>query len=202
MQSCRYILILIFFHCRNKFADSVLLNIPLGAMIIILLGISVYISRCFNEIAYIGAGFTAISMIGMIFLLVLPLGGVQLLGLYLCGTNSTYNLLQTSISNNVSGYTKKIFYTAANMVAYCIGNFVGPLMMVQKQAPRYTGGLVGYIVADFLVIILFLFVRFTYARENRRRLSLKEQGMVPPRPENREELDLTDKEDLNFLYRL
>lgn len=171
-------------------------------MIIILLGISVYISRCFNEIAYIGAGFTAISMIGMIFLLVLPLGGVQLLGLYLCGTNSTYNLLQTSISNNVSGYTKNIFYTAANMVAYCIGNFVGPLMMVQKQAPRYTGGLVRYIVADFLVIILFLFVRFTYARENRRRLYLKEQGMVPPRPENREELDLTNKEDLNFLYRL
>lgn len=74
--------------------ESVLLNIPLGVMIIILLGISVYFSHRLEEIAYVGAGFTVISMMGMILLLILPpLDGIQLVDLHLCGTNCTYNLL-------------------------------------------------------------------------------------------------------------
>lgn len=87
------------------------------------------------------------------------------------------------------------------MVAYCVGNFVGPLMMVEDQAPRYVGGMIGYMVADMLAAILFLYVRWSLKRENTRRQKLKDDGQVPPPAANREEIDLTDVEDLNFVYR-
>lgn len=46
-------------------------------------------------------------------------------------------LLQTLVSNNVSGYTKRVFFNGVNMVAMTIGNFCGPLMMAENQAPAY-----------------------------------------------------------------
>ena len=74
-------------------------------------------------------------------------------------------------------------------------------MMVEQDAPRYIGGLSGYMVADVIAVVLFLYVRLRVVRENRRRQKLKDEGKIDPPPANREDLDLTDKEDLNFVYR-
>lgn len=110
-------------------------------------------------------------------------------------------MLQTSISSNISGYTKKIFYTAGNIVGYSVGNFAGSLIMVEKYAPRYVPSMIVYAISDLLVALLFVYLRISFARENKRRQALKDEGKIPPPPPNREELDLTDKEDLNFVYR-
>ena len=59
-----------------------------------------------------------------------------------------------------------------------------------------------YVVADFLAALLFIYLRWSYKRENVRRQTLIEEGNVPPPAKNREELDLTDKEDIYFQYRL
>ncbi|KAI9497526.1 major facilitator superfamily domain-containing protein [Zychaea mexicana] len=181
--------------------ESILLNIPKGFSTILLLVMSVTLSRRFNENGYVGALMSIVSFFGALFLTVIPTGGAMLVGIFLSATSPPYTLLQTMISNNVTGYTKKIFYTGGNLVAYCIGNFVGPLMMVETQAPRYTGGMIGYMVADVLAAALFVYVRRSLAAENRRRQKLKEGGQVPPSPENREAVDLTDVEDLHFDYR-
>ncbi|KAI8149502.1 major facilitator superfamily domain-containing protein [Fennellomyces sp. T-0311] len=181
---------------------SVLLNIPYGASIVFFVGVAVFLSHHYDEIGIIAILSSLLPMLGAILLLVLPHGPVQLLGLYCSTTSSAYTLLQTYISSNVSGYTKKIFYTSGNLVAYCIGNFVGPLMMVEHQAPRYIGAMIGFAVADFLCALMFFYVRWSQSKENKRRLKLKEEGLLPPEPENRQEIDLTDKEDLHFVYRL
>ncbi|CDH50692.1 mfs allantoate [Lichtheimia corymbifera JMRC:FSU:9682] len=181
---------------------SVLLNIPNGATVIICLGICMYLSKRLDEVNYIGTLAGLITMVGVILLVSLPLGPAQLIGLYLCGaTSPPYVMLQTSISSNVSGYTKKIFYTAANIVGYSIGNFAGSLIMVEKYAPRYVPSMIVYAIADLLVALLFVYLRISFARENKRRQALKDEGKIPAPPPNREELDLTDKEDLNFVYR-
>jgi len=182
--------------------DSILLNIPNGVTVMISIFICMTLSKRYDEVCYFGALTALITMFGPIMLATIPTSPVQLVGLYTCGFNvPAYVMLQTSISSNVSGYTKKIFYTAANLVGYCIGNFIGPLMMVEKDGPKYIGAMSGYASANFVVVILYLLVRWTLTNDNRRRRKMKDEGKIGPVPENREELDLTDKEDLNFVYR-
>ncbi|KAI8149504.1 major facilitator superfamily domain-containing protein [Fennellomyces sp. T-0311] len=181
--------------------DSVLLNIPNGVATVILLGCAMFLSKRYDAVGIVGFIFCIIPMVGALLLCTIPSGGVKLIGLYLSATSPPYVMLQTSISGNVAGYTKKIFYTSGNLVAYCIGNFVGPLMMVEHEKPRYIGGLSGYIVADLLSSLLFLIVRWLHFRKNTEREQLLKDGRMPPIPKNREELDLTDVEDLNFTYR-
>ena len=95
--------------------------------------LAVFLSKHFNENGHVGAFMSIISFVGALFLTVIPTGGAMLVGIFLSATSPAYTLLQTMISNNVSGYTKKIFYTGGNLVAYCLGNFVGPLMMVDHE---------------------------------------------------------------------
>jgi hypothetical protein len=67
-----------------------------------------------------GAGAT--STVGMICLTAIPGGGAKLIGFYLSwGCTALYLLQQASITANVSGYTKKIFYTSGNLVFYTFG---------------------------------------------------------------------------------
>ncbi|CDH51828.1 mfs allantoate transporter [Lichtheimia corymbifera JMRC:FSU:9682] len=182
--------------------NTVLLSIPHAFATIILLANVMFLSKRYNDICYVGMLSTSIVMIGAILLAAIPPSPGQLAGIYLGTSSPSYTMLQTSISSNVSGYTKKIFYTSCNLLAYCLGNFIGPLMMVEKEAPRYIGGLTGYAVADLICILLFAYLRWSMGRENKRREKLKEEGKIPPPPENRIDYDLTDKEDLNFVYRL
>lgn len=182
--------------------NSILLNIPYGVSVLFFLSITVYASKRWDEIGWVAASMGLVSFTAALLLAVIPSGGAKLAGLYLSATSPMYVMLQTSISSNVSGYTKKIFYTGGNLVAYCVGNFVGPLMMVEREAPRYIGGLCGYMASDLLAAVLFLYVRWLLSRENRRRAILRDQGkLLPPPPAHREELDLTDVEDLHFVYR-
>ncbi|CEI94983.1 hypothetical protein RMCBS344292_09184 [Rhizopus microsporus] len=179
--------------------NSVLLNIPGGAVSIILVACLITISRRYNEIIYVAMVACTISMAGVICLAAIPGGGVKLIGLYLSwACNPAYILLQTSISSNVSGYTKKIFYTSCNIVFYTFGNFIGPLMLVQKEAPRYISGLSGYAAANALCIILYGYVRYTYVKENKKRnLDPRSDNVALP-----DELeDLTDVENKHFTYR-
>jgi hypothetical protein len=74
-----------------------------------------------------------------------------------------------------------------------LGNFIGPLMMVP---PTYLGGLLGYVASNFLTILMLLYVRWEGARINKKRSE-------NPLPEKTDpNLDLTDREDGNFTYRL
>ena len=106
--------------------NSILLNIPKGFATILLIGMAIFLSHRFNQVCSVGALMSIISLIGALLLVTIPTSPVQLVGIFLAQTSPPYTLLQTCISNNVSGYTKKIFYTGGNLVAYCIGNFVGP----------------------------------------------------------------------------
>ncbi|KAI7885994.1 MFS general substrate transporter [Lichtheimia hyalospora FSU 10163] len=166
---------------------TVIMNIPLSVSAVVLLSIVIIISRRLQDICYVAATSSPVQFLGLI-LAAMP--------------GTSFAFLQALISSNVSGYTKKIFYTGASMVAYCIGCFTGPLLMLEREAPRYVGAMVTYAIADVVVGLLFVFIRVTLSRENKRRQELKTKGMIPPPPSNRHELDLTDKKDLNFIYRL
>ncbi|KAI9493877.1 major facilitator superfamily domain-containing protein [Zychaea mexicana] len=202
--------------------SSVLFNIPAGCSSVIITVIAIYFSHRFNENGYVGAICCFVPFIGLLLLILLPTGGVLLMGLCLTTAAPVYALALSMISNNVIGSTKKIFYNGAYFVAYCLGNFTGPLMMRSEEAPRYTSSLIGYMIAVIISALLFLYLRWTYARDNRYRLRLKreERNLSPSssriipahqRPSisnqnnrgNQEAavVDLTDRQNLNLLYR-
>lgn len=163
--------------------------------------LAIWLSHRYSEILYLASLFQLLPFLGTVLLLTLPSGGLQLVGLYLaCCTAPTYSFLFTSVSKNVTGYTKKIFYNANLVVTYCVGNFVGPLLILERERPRYPSAMVAYAVATLLTSILFLYIRWDITRQNRHREELHRTGDIPPPPKNREGLDLTDQEDLNFVY--
>ena len=63
----------------------------------------------------------AIDVIGLILLVVIPVTRIKLVGFYMTWSYcAAYVLLITSVTNNVSGYTKKIFYNGSLMVFYTV----------------------------------------------------------------------------------
>lgn len=141
-------------------------------------------------------GAAAISLVGCILLVVLP-GTSKLAGFYLCWANTGVGaLIQTIISNNVTGYTKKVFYNAMGMIALVVGNFIGPLLMTSEQAPKYTGALIGFAACNLVIIILLLISRNMMKKENKRRLD------DPSTTPTDIYADLTDKQNRNIIYKL
>lgn len=62
------------------------------------------------------------AIVGLILLVAIPLPKAKLLGLYLCWSYAAaYTMLLASVANNVSGYTKKVFYSVSIVVFYTIG---------------------------------------------------------------------------------
>ena len=179
--------------------NAVLLTIPSGVFSFLLTYFATSLSKRTGEIIYIAMGTCCLSLIGLTCLAAIPTGGVKLLGLYLSwGATITYTLMQASISSNVSGYTKKIFYTSGNLIFYTVGNFIGPLLLRSQDSPRYLPGMGVYIAANILVLLLFSYIRYSYVMANKKR-RLGNHSVVEALPDKIE--DCTDAENPNFVYR-
>ncbi|KAI8142048.1 major facilitator superfamily domain-containing protein [Fennellomyces sp. T-0311] len=177
--------------------QSVLLTLGSGGIDIVFIIGAVWCSQKTGNLLYTACGLMVIDIIGLILLQVIPVTRAKLVGFYLCWSYcAAYVLMIASISNNVSGYTKKIFYNGSLMVFYTIGNFVGPLLMIDSQKPMYLTGMLTYMVANAFVVLLFLLVRWKMYTVNRYRLA-RNSGVV-----TNVEDDLSDVQDPNFIYRL
>ncbi|KAI7862749.1 major facilitator superfamily domain-containing protein [Spinellus fusiger] len=177
--------------------QSILLQIPSGAAALFFSLFSIWLSRKTNQMIYISITMITISMIGCTILVAIPEGPLKLFGYYLnWAASGGTSLILAIVSNNVSGYTKKICYNGVIMVFYTLGNFIGPLMMVDRQSPRYIGGISGFIGANALAIVCLMIVRLIMSQENKKRLANQSGEATDVY------LDKTDKEDTNFLYRL
>jgi MFS family permease len=179
--------------------DAMLLGTPSGVIVICLMLVSAYISKKKNEIIYIALGNIGVSLIGLVCLAAIPGGGAKLIGLYLAFASApVFTLLQTSVANNVSGYTKKIFYTSCNLACYTFGNFTGPLLLRSKDKPRYLPAMGVYIAGNVISALLFAYLRWNYVRINKKRRLNKDINVVTL-PDEIE--DLTDVQNENFVYR-
>ncbi|KAI8054193.1 major facilitator superfamily domain-containing protein [Gilbertella persicaria] len=179
--------------------NAVLLTIPGGVFALLLVAGSTSLSKRWKETIWMAIAMCTISVIGLILLAVIPSGGIKLFGLYLSwGCTPTYVLMQASITSNVSGYTKKIFYTSGNMISYTLGNFIGPLLLRSKEAPHYLTGMSIYIAANVLVILIFLYLRFSYVRANKMR-NLDKNDNTVALPDDLE--DISDVQNPKFVYR-
>lgn len=82
-----------------------------------------------------------------------------------------------------------------NMIFYTFGNFIGPLIMLDNEAPVYKTGMIIYCIANAAILVMLFLVRQLMARQNKIRLA----NPVPP--VNVKD-DLTDSENKAFIYKL
>ena len=177
-----------------------ILNVPRGISAIIIMLAAGYISQKYNDTTRVGASMAFLFFLGALILTMVHTGAVRLLGVYLSTMLPAYVLMQSSCSKNVIGYTKKTFYNACIYVAICVGNFIGPLMLREEEAPRYISGMIGFMIADIIAVIIFFYIYWWHKRENKRRHQLRSEGKTPDVMLERDQMDLTDKEDLTFIY--
>lgn len=138
------------------------------------------------------------SLTGCLILACVPDGAaaIKLFGFYLSlsiyGSSAMFAAI---VGSNVSGCSKKIFYNATLVAAGAIGEVTGYLLMLDDQKLRYVAGLFTFVVGNAVAIACFAILRITMVRENKRRIA------SPPPEIYDVNLDLTDQEDRNFLYK-
>lgn len=175
---------------------SIILQIPNGAAALFFSLVPVVIAHRTKQISFTSLGTSVVAVIGFILLIALD-GRAKLAGFYLSWSMAgTTVLVQSIVSNNVSGYSKKVFYNNAIMVAQTLGEFCGPFMMVESQQPKYIGAMVGFIVTNTFSFFAILLLYFLTKRDNAKRESGRTD--VPTDVD----LDLTDLEDKNYVYKL
>jgi hypothetical protein len=147
---------------------------------------------------YLGAVVSSsISLVGVILLAALPNSSIKILGYFLAwAMNGTAVVLLTIAGSNVTGYTKKLFYNAMNLISFTIGNFIGPLVMLEREAPVYKTGMIIYCIGNAAILVMLFIVRQLMARQNKIRLA------NPPTKTVNVNDDLTDQENRAFIYKL
>ncbi|KAG2224263.1 hypothetical protein INT45_000294 [Circinella minor] len=177
--------------------ESILLKAPAGTASLLGVLFATIVARRTGQICYTGAFMSTLSLTGCIILAVVKEGSAKLAGFYISWMlTAGHSLLITTIGSNVSGYSKKIFYNGAFVMFYTLGSFVGPLVMLEREAPRYVGAMTGFCIGNAVAIASYLVMRFVMAKENKKRLANL------PEKETDVTLDLTDMQDKNFIYKL
>jgi ACS family allantoate permease-like MFS transporter len=145
-----------------------------------------------------------ISIIGMLLIVCLPLSqnSGRLAGYYLTQASATpFVALLSLISSNVAGWTKKTTVGALYLIAYCVGNIIGPQTFRPKDAPRYTPAEIVIIVCWTLCLFDLGFIYWYYKRQNKKK-EIERTAAGYQKVDGQEFLDLTDRENPEFIYTL
>lgn len=114
----------------------------------------------------------SVALLGMILIVALPLdnNSGRLAGYYLTQASPTpFVALLSLIATNVAGYTKKTTVAALYLIAYCVGNIIGPQTFRPKDAPRYKPAEITIIVCWGLCLIDLAFIWWYCRRMNKKK---------------------------------
>lgn len=143
-------------------------------------------------------------MLGLFLILLLPISNSagRLVGYYLYQSSSTgFVALLGLISTNVAGWTKKTTAAAMYLVAYCVGNIIGPQVFVSTDAPQYRNANIVVLVCMFVSFAILLFIHAWCKYQNKLKAAIR-AGPGYVKVDGQEFLDLTDRENPEFIYSL
>ncbi|KAH6624054.1 major facilitator superfamily domain-containing protein [Chaetomium sp. MPI-SDFR-AT-0129] len=181
--------------------ESLLLNLPIGALAFICILGSGYIGRFVPNARFHLISISCLPVIlGCALLWQLPSSNVagRIAGYYLINFFSAAWVQCIGLgTSNVAGHTKKSVYAAATFIAYSVGNIIGPLMFDASYAPRYDQSFTGVMVCFVVCFVCAEALRFLSVRENKRR----DAKYGEPNDVHGLE-DYTDRENKSFRYHL
>lgn len=178
---------------------SAIIQIPIGFVSIVSAVLCCWVTSFTGEYALMLAFVTAPSILGAALFMAL---GEQyrvgkLFGVYLLGSNGAVVALAYAWNaSNTSGHTKRTAKNAMTLMAFCIGNLIGPQLFQAKDAPAYTPAKIVLLVFLAGAFCLSVLLRAVVLRENRRRDKL--YGVHGARDVLA--MDLTDRENTTFRY--
>lgn len=184
--------------------QSLLYGTPGGAVEVITLVVCGYLGDRYGNRILLGSSGLVLSIIGIVLIVALPLSNSRgrLAGYYLTQAAPTaFVALLSLISSNVSGYTKKTTVAAIYLICYCVGNIIGPQTFRPKDSPRYVPAEITIIVCWCVCLLDFAFIYWYCWNQNRRKAAFRARPGYS-KLENQEWLDLTDKENPEFVYTL
>lgn len=182
---------------------TILLQIPIGVIIIICILATTQLIARYGHLTYIHVSMYIPSVVGAIMLLSLERSNKigNLFGLYLLYSGScAITLIYAWNSANTAGYTKKLFRNALTMIAFAIASIIGPQLFRAYSYPRYTPAKITILVTQAAAIPMTLLVGWLTRRDNKLRDALPETTEELYDQENYEFLDLTDVENKKFRY--
>ncbi|CAK7202171.1 Allantoate permease [Sporothrix eucalyptigena] len=182
--------------------QSLLYGIPGGGVVIVSCLANGFLGDYFQQRTLVACVSMLVAVLGMVLIIVLPITNNvgRLVGYYMTQTLPSVGATVLSlISSNIAGYTKKTTVAAIYMVGYAAGNIIGPQTFRAQDAPRYVSAEITILVCFALCIVDLLFINWWCRRENRRKAAIRAQaGFVPV--ENHTWRDLTDRENVDFIY--
>lgn len=198
----------------NKF-QTMLVGLPCGALEIIVTWIAALGMRYTKNLrSFWGILLTLVPLIGSALMMTIPKsekwGIVVSTWLAACST-SLMVITNSMIATNVKGNTKKSTVSAIFFVGYSVGCISGPQLWQAVDAPRYTKGCISSLVSWALLVVTFAVYYFYLKWENKKRAALS-LSMTAEGEGSGEKMkshvgieldsDLTDRQDLRFLYTL
>ncbi|KAH6606915.1 hypothetical protein Trco_006068 [Trichoderma cornu-damae] len=202
--------------------QSLLYGTPGGAVEVFALLICGYWGDRLGSRLLVSMTGLVVAMVGVILIVAIPLDkpAGRLAGYYLTQASPTpFVALLSLISTNIAGkphdvidpfppalmhkigWTKKTTVAAMYLVAYCVGNIIGPQTFRPKDAPQYRPAEITILVCWGTCLIDLVFIWWYYRRQNLKK-SLVRADPSYTRVENQEFLDMTDKENAEFVYSL
>jgi ACS family allantoate permease-like MFS transporter len=145
-----------------------------------------------------------IAILGMLLIVCLPLSNShgRLGGYYLTQASPTpFVALLSLLASNVAGYTKKTTVAAFYLVGYCAGNIIGPQTFQPKNKPRYIPAEITIIVCWAACLVDLAFIFWYFRRMNKKNEAVRAKPGYT-KLDKQEFLDLTDKENPEFVYTL
>ncbi|QKX59085.1 uncharacterized protein TRUGW13939_06216 [Talaromyces rugulosus] len=184
--------------------QSLLYGIPGGGVEIVALILNGFLGDYFGQRLICSMGGLVCAIVGMVLIVALPLSNKvgRLIGYYMTQASPTpFVAILSLISTNVAGYTKKTTVAALYLIAYCVGNIIGPQVFRPNDAPRYVPAEITIIVCYGVCLIDLAFLWWWYNRQNNKKAIIR-TGADYIKLENQEWLDLTDGENHEFVYSL
>ncbi|KKA18950.1 MFS allantoate transporter [Rasamsonia emersonii CBS 393.64] len=156
--------------------QSLLYGTPGGAVEVIALIINGFVGDYFGQRILCSTGGLISSIVGMILIIALPLSNSvgRLIGYYMTQASPCpFVALLSLISSNVAGYTKKTTVAALYLIAYCVGNIIGPQTFRPKDAPRYVPAEIVIVVVYGVCLLDLLFIWWWYRRQNEKKAKIR-----------------------------
>ncbi|KAE9965431.1 hypothetical protein EG328_009661 [Venturia inaequalis] len=181
--------------------QSLLYATPGGAVEIVALILSGYLGDRYRQRLLVSSFGLLISIVGVVMIIAIPATTPtgRLVGYYMTNAAPTsFVALLSLIATNVAGYTKKTTFAALFLIGYCVGNIIGPQTF---RGTDYVPAEITIVVCQGLCLLDLGFIWWWCRRENARKAALRAEPGYQ-KIENQEWLDLTDRENIEFVYTL
>ncbi|PPJ51104.1 hypothetical protein CBER1_07891 [Cercospora berteroae] len=152
---------------------SLLLIMPAAAYAGTLIVLSTYCAMKFDHVrTWLIVAAQCMTTLSAILLWQLPRDaqGGLLFALYILpSTSATYAILMGLQIANTAGYTKRALASSGIYIGYCLGNFVGPLVFLDHEKPKYSTGFIITFVTAAATGVMGVIYRLICQHDNRKR---------------------------------